>query len=614
MRINLRTDVSGALLMAVLAVGVAPADDEPIIDATKRGDVEEVQALIQQGADVNEAYGDGMTALHWAAERGDLRVAEVLIAAGASVKAGTRIGHYTPLHMAAKAARPEVVAALVEAGATVNAATTNSGATALHLAAIAGSADVIRLLVQYGADVNSGAGAAGQTPLMLAAAYNRADAIRALVEAHADPTVTTEVVDLDVRAERNEARTHRFWELMVGFYGDEAGTVSPPQSVLEAAIQASRQDDVTPPTEEEKEWLEDQGPRRGRGARGRSSRAGAEVSTPGSMTALLHAARAGNQEAAIALLDAGADIEQRSAAGASPLLIALINGHYDLALQLIDRGADPMPALEGSGLTPLYAVLNTEWIGKTFHVQPVVQEYQKAAHYDVMRALLEAGADPNARLTDDLWFNFNRYHPVYHTGATPFWRAAHGLDVEAMKMLVAYGADPSIATIHHKCPNRSARYGCRDGDDADEEEMEVDLSGVPPTKIGDPSVHPIHMATGFGYGITYTANEHRHMPDGWIPAVKYLIELGADVNARDYNAWTPLHNAAATGNNELILLLVEHGADVKAKNRIGQTVVDMANGPHDRVQPYQKTIELLESLGAEKSDVPPPCIAIGSCG
>ena len=600
MRINLRTDVVGALLMAVLVGGVAPAEDGPIIDATKRGDIEEVQTLIQQGADVNESYGDGMTALHWAAERGDLMVAEVLIAAGASVEAGTRIGHYTPLHMAAKAARPEVVAALVEAGATVNAATTNSGATPLHLAAIAGSADVIRLLVQYGADVNSGAGAAGQTPLMLAAAYNRADAIRALVEAHADPAVTTEVVDLAARAERSEAMTHRFWELMVGFYGDGAGTVSPPQSVLEAAIQASRQDDVTPPTEEEKEWLDDQGPRRGRG----SSRSGAEVSTPGSMTALLHAARAGNQEAAMALLDAGADIEQRSAAGASPLLIALINGHYDLALQLIERGADPMPALEGSGLTPLYAVLNTEWIGKTFHVQPVVQEYQKAAHYDVMRALLEAGADPNARLTKDLWFNFNRYHPVDHTGATPFWRAAHGLDVEAMKMLVAHGADPSIATIHKKC---RGGYGC--GDDAGE-----DLSGVPQTEVGDPGVHSIHMATGFGYGLTYTGNEHRHLPNGWIPAVKYLIELGADVNARDYNAMTPLHNAAATGNNELIQLLVEHGADVTVKNRVGQTVVDMANAPHDRVQPYPETIELLESLGAEKSDVPPPCIARGSCG
>jgi ankyrin repeat protein len=545
-----------------------------------------------------------MTALHWAAERGDLRVAEVLIAAGASVEAGTRIGHYTPLHIAAKAGRPEVVAALIEAGVDVNVATTNSGATPLHLAASAGSADVIRLLVQHGADVNSGDGAAGQTPLMFAVAFNRVDAIRALLEAHADPAVTSKVIDLEALGERNEAMTHRFWELMVGFYGDEAGTVySPAPSVLEAAIQASRQDDVAPPTEEEKEWLSDYA-RNKRPGRGR-----AQVSTSGGMTALLHAARAGNQEAAMVLLDAGADIEQRSAEGVSPLLMALINGRYDLALRLIERGADPTVAVDDSGLTPLYAVLNTEWIGKTFFAQPVVQEYQEATHYDVMRALLEAGVDPNARLTKDLWFNFNRYHPVDHTGATPFWRAAHGLDVEAMKMLVAHGANPSIATIHQKC---RGGYGCRNGDDADEEEK--DLSGVPAAVIGGPGVHAIHMATGFGYGLTYTGNEHRHMPNGWIPAVKYLIELGADVNARDYNAMTPLHNAAATGNNELILLLVEHGADVTVKNRVGQTVVDMANAPHDRVQPYPETIKLLESLGAEKSDVPPPCIARGSCG
>ena len=125
-------------------------------------------------------------------------------------------------------------------------------------------------------------------------------------------------------------------------------------------------------------------------------------------------------------------------------------------------------------------------------------------------------------------------------------------------MLVAHGADPSIATIHQQC---RGGYGCRDGDDADKEDKEdKDLSGVPPTEIGDPGVYPIHMATGFGYGLTYTGNEHRHVPDGWIPAVKYLLELGADVNARDYNAMTPLHNTAATGNNELILLLVEDGA------------------------------------------------------
>ena len=89
------------------------------------------------------------------------------------------------------------------------------------------------------------------------------------------------------------------------------------------------------------------------------------------------------------------------------------------------------------------------------------------------------------------------------------------------------------------------------------------------------------------------------MPDGWVPAVKFLVEeLGADVNARDHNGYTPLHHAASRGDNALIQYLLSKGADPKAVARSGQTTVDMANGPVERVQPYPETVALLESLGA----------------
>ena len=117
--------------------------------------------------------------------------------------------------------------------------------------------------------------------------------------------------------------------------------------------------------------------------------------------------------------------------------------------------------------------------------------------------------------------------------------------------------------------------------------------------MGGPAVYPIHAASGVGYGQGFAGNSHRHVPDGWLPAVTYLIEeVGADVNARDLNGYSPVHHAAARGDDELIRYLVSQGADVMLVSRSGQTTVDMANGPVQRIQPFPETIALLESLGA----------------
>jgi ankyrin repeat protein len=92
------------------------------------------------------------------------------------------------------------------------------------------------------------------------------------------------------------------------------------------------------------------------------------------------------------------------------------------------------------------------------------------------------------------------------------------------------------------------------------------------------------------------------VPEGWLPAVRYLVdELGADVNARDADGFSPVHNAAARGDNEVIRFLVERGADVTVVSRRGHTTVDMANGPQQRIQPFPETIALLEGLGAKNN-------------
>jgi len=126
---------------------------------------------------------------------------------------------------------------------------------------------------------------------------------------------------------------------------------------------------------------------------------------------------------------------------------------------------------------------------------------------------------------------------------------------------------------------------------------EIDsLSKIAPVGLG---TYPIDAVAGVGYGNGFAGNSHRHAPDGWMPAMRYMVEvLHADVNQPDQQGFTPLHHAAARGDNEMILYLVAHGANVKAVSRTGRTVVDMANGPVQRLVPLPETIALLEKLGA----------------
>jgi ankyrin repeat protein len=320
---------------------------------------------------------------------------------------------------------------------------------------------------------------------------------------------------------------------------------------------------------------------------------GEQVGKVGGMTALLHAVRQGHSDAVLTLLEAGADIDQVNAEGTGPLMIAVINGHFDLALRLLEEGADPTIASEAGG-TPLYATIDQQWIPKAGYAQPNVHLQQNTSYLELMEALLEAGADPNVRLEKKLWFTTygGGLLGVNMTGASPFWRAAYATDVAAMKMLVAYGAEPGVATVRR--PDR--RRPAWDGDAI------ADKSGLDPVPLGGPGVYPIHAASGVGYGQGFAANSHRHAPDGWMPSVRYLVEeLGADVNARDFEGYSALHHAASRGDTELIRYLVEMGGDVTVVSREGQTTADMANGPYQRTQPYPEAIALLESLGSENN-------------
>ena len=551
-----------AALLLTLLVSAATPPDSPVADAAMRGDEGSVRVLLQQGADVNAAQGDGMTALHWAADRGDVEMARMLVYAGASLEAATRMAEYTPLHLASRAGHGAVVRALLEVGSDPATATGSGEATALHLAAAAGDAATISALIEFGADVNAREQRAEQTPLIFAAAQNRVQAIEALLAGGADLSLTTRVLDM---VELEESLRN--------------GNEDRVRQQIAAQIAAR---EAKAPKEEAEEEKEEEAPK--------PLSMGQQVGHMGAMTALLHAARQGHAEAVNSLLNAGTDIDQASADGTTPLFIAALNGHFDLALALIERGADPNRANDAGG-APLFATINQQWIPKTGYAQPNIHLQQNVTYLEVMKALLQAGADPNVRLAKRLWFTQygGSILSVNMIGATPFWRASYAADGEAMKLLVAYGADHRIPTRRPPARRRIAW----------DEDPGADKSGIPGVPVGGPGIYPIHAASGVGYGQGFAANAHRHAPDGWMPAMRYLVdELGADVNSRDHDGYNALHHAASRGDTEMIRLLVERGADVMAISRIGQTTADMANGPYQRTTPYPDAIALLESLGS----------------
>ena len=562
--------LTGAVSALALSAFLRAAAPSSVVEAAMQGNKDAVRTLLKQGADVNTAQGDGMTALHWAAQKGDLELAQTLLYAGANVRATTRVGGYTPLLIASRNGHATLVDALLAGGADPNLATSN-GATPLMMAAQGGNADVVKALIARGADVNAKEKVKNETALMIAASYGRADVIRALTARGADLAATTKVLDMAVFNKEEGERLAQFQQ----------------QQAAQAAA-AGRGNAAAP---------------EGRRGFNPNAKPGIErqynytelVAYWGGMSAIHFAAREGRIEALKALVDAKADVNQRVVGdNSTPMLIATINGHFDLAKHLLDQGADPNLAAH-NGVTPLYAALNVQWAAKALYPQPRAYEQQHTSYLDLMAALLDKGADPNVRLTKKVWYaqyDFDQ-SGLDEAGSTPFWRAAYASDIDAMKLLIARGADPNIPTM--RTPGR-----VRTGDVG--ERVLADVAPTPPIPVGGPGIAPLLAAAGQGYGEGFAANHHRYAPGGMLAAVKYLVEeIHADVNVRDHEGNTAIHHAAARGDNEMILYLISKGADPKIVNRAGQTTVDLANGPVQRITPFPETIKLLEGMGVKNN-------------
>ena len=580
----------GGLCMAAL---VSAAGDTRLSEAAMRGNTETVRTLLKQRVDVDASQGDGTTALHWAAFRDDLEMAKMLIAGGANVKVETREGAITPLFMACTNGNAAMIDLLLKSGADANSVKAN-GTTALMTASASGSADAVKALLDHGADVNAKESVHGQTALMFAAALNRDAVVKVLLAHKADANITTKVnpvtrvrfdqdgnivEDRPGAGGRGAAAAPQAAATEAGGRGrgrggrgqvstaeaqdkaDEAADAAAATAAAKAANDAAKADlDLFAHSLGLKsgEYLVAKPKARAGDVAFRAPRrVGPEFT--GGMTALLYAAREGHMDAVRALVEGGANINEVSGDKFSPMVMAITNGHLDMAMYLLQHGADPKPATV-SGITALYGVIDVQWAPHAWFPQPTTEQ-EKVGYLDLMKALIDKGADVNAPIADKVWFRSftNDYTWVDPAGATPFWRAAQSSDTAAMKLLVEDGADPKIAT-----------------------------------KAGDT---PLHAAAGIGWAANWSVNA----PVPLVDAVKYCVELGDDVNAMDNRGYTALHGAAYLGNADMINYLMSKGGKIDVKSKAGDSVADMANGPTRFGQPHPDAVALLEKLGSPNS-------------
>jgi uncharacterized protein len=443
----------------------------------------------------------------------------------------------TALQWAVRQGDRDTVDQLIRAGADAKAAN-RDGATAMYLACLNGDAVMIDKLLKAGVDANATFLTHNETPLMEASRTGNVEAVKLLLDHGANVNAKEslrETTAIMWAAEQDHADVIR---LLVE-HGAEAGA----QSSIHGAKK-----------------------RYGVNYKGTEGHTGG-------MTALVLAAREGGLSSVEALAAAKADLNQVAGDGSTAMLVAIQNGHYDVARFLLEHGANPNVQNE-KGWNALYLTVKHRNI-ETGTI-PVPNANQAI---DFVKMLLDKGADPNLRLKANTEIrNGQRATWLNEAGATPFLRAALCGDIEVMKLLLAHGADPKIATDDHTTP--------------------------------------LMAAAGVGYSDGFI---HDRSVDETIDAMKLILDLGADVNAANDQGLTALHGAAHKAALEEIQLLVDRGGNLAAKDKgskaygadtPGLLPLDWAQGVVVGVQSaiyHADAVELITKLMKERN-IPIPTV------
>jgi len=478
-----------------------------------------------------------------AAMRDDAPRVVKLISAKADVNAPQPDGS-TALHWAAYHGDVKLTEALLRAHAKPD-AVMETGMTPLSLACENGNADLVKALLKAGADPNQTL-ANGETPLMMAARTGRIPVMEALLEKGAKVNEkeklrgTTALMWAAANSNTDAAR------LLISKGADvsaRSGTLPPGRNRIEDFINGRgiTFEGVKPSSDPKEQAKEDAILAKERAVAKRSLAAFPleKAAKPaarqwGGLTPLQFAVREGSMETAKVLVDSGADVNQRSEFGWTALLVATQNRYYKIGVFLLDHGADPNIANEG-GWSPLYLATDNRNIeGGDYPTRKPDMD-----HLDYIKRLFAAHANPNLRMRSSTETRTIFTHQwLLEEGATPFLRAAQSGDIVLLKLLLEHGADPKINT--------------------------------------DYNVTPLMVASGIGWvqGVTYEWS-----PEQTLETVKMLLNLGADVNVQDtLDGRTALMGAAHKGRNDVVELLVQHGADLSLRDIGSRDTINALSG------------------------------------
>jgi ankyrin repeat protein len=277
----------------------------------------------------------------------------------------------------------------------------------------------------------------------------------------------------------------------------------------------------------------------------------------GGLAAFHFAAREGDIATGRVMLEAGVDINQVDADNTSGLVVAILNKRYTYAKFLLERGADPNVA-DARGRAALYAAIDMR--NQDYSAMPAHKEDDPLPSLELIQALLEKGANPNAQLIKALpgRSGMDAGDTTLGAGTTPLMRAARAGDAAVMRALLAKGADPTLTT--------------KEGNDA------------------------LQFAAGVGYRDKNTKGAESEA----LEAVKVAVSLKLDLNRENNRGETALHGAASRGADTLVQYLVEQGARLNAKTRQGLTPLDFAMGKNVVAQlpvPHDSTVALIRKLG-----------------